>query len=142
MSQDWNINSAIALYNIDRWGSGYFSINDRGNVAILPTQNPAVAIDIMEVIDDARDRGLTFPMVIRFQDLLRHRVEVLNQAFQSAIAEFGYRNQYRGVFPIKVNQLREVVEEIVDAGLPYHFGIEAGSKPELLAALAETGKLH
>ena len=136
MSQDWNINSAVALYNIDRWGSGYFSINERGNVAILPTLNPAVSIDIMEVIDDARDRGLTFPMVIRFQDLLRHRVETLNLAFHSAIAEFGYRNQYRGVFPIKVNQLREVVEEIVDAGLPYHFGIEAGSKPELLAALA------
>ena len=136
MSHDWNIDSAISLYNIDRWGMGYFSINPRGHVAILPTQNPAVSIDIMEVIDDALDRGLSFPLVLRFQDLLRHRVESINQAFHSAIAEFGYKNQYRGVFPIKVNQLREVVEEIVDAGLPYHFGIEAGSKPELLAALA------
>ncbi|XHR28682.1 MAG: biosynthetic arginine decarboxylase [Chthoniobacteraceae bacterium] len=133
---DWNIDSAIELYNIDRWGTGYFSINQRGNVEILPTTDPATAIDIMEVIEDARDRGLTFPLVLRFQDLLRHRVETINLAFQSAIGEFGYKNNYRGVFPIKVNQLREVVEEIFDAGRPFHLGIEAGSKPELLAALA------
>ncbi len=133
---DWNIDSAIELYNIDRWGSGYFSINPRGHVEIQPTKKPETTIDIMEVIDDARDRGLTFPLVIRFQDLLQHRVETINLAFQSAITEFGYKNHYRGVFPIKVNQLREVVEEIVDAGRPYHLGIETGSKPELLAALA------
>ena len=136
MTPDWNIESAIELYNIDRWGTGYFSINSKGHVEILPTKNPAASIDIMEVIDDARDRGLTFPLVIRFQDLLQHRVETINQAFQSAIGEFGYRNHYRGVFPIKVNQLREVVEEIAEAGRPYHMGIEVGSKPELLAALA------
>ncbi|MEI6351947.1 MAG: biosynthetic arginine decarboxylase [Verrucomicrobiota bacterium] len=136
MTQDWNIDSAIALYNIDRWGTGYFSINQRGHVEILPTQSPTAAIDMMEVIEDAQDRGLTFPLVLRFQDLLRHRVETINTAFQSAITEFGYQNNYRGVFPIKVNQLREVVEEIVDAGASFHFGIEAGSKPELLAALA------
>jgi len=134
--QDWNTDAAIALYNIDRWSTGYFTINKRGNVEILPTQNPAQAVDIMEVIEDARDRGLTFPLVLRFQDLLRHRVETINHAFQSAITEFSYKNHYRGVFPIKVNQLREVVEEIVEAGKPFHFGIEAGSKPELLAALA------
>jgi len=136
MTPDWNIDSAIELYNIDRWGTGYFSINPHGHVEILPTKNPAATIDIMEVIDDARDRGLTFPLVIRFQDLLQHRVETINLAFQSAINEFGYKSQYRGVFPVKVNQLREVVEEIAEAGRPYHMGIEAGSKPELLAALA------
>ncbi|MEI8234273.1 MAG: biosynthetic arginine decarboxylase [Verrucomicrobiota bacterium] len=136
MTPDWSIDSAIELYNIDRWGTGYFSINQRGNVEILPTKNPATAIDIMEVIEDARDRGLTFPLVLRFQDLLQHRVETINLAFQSAINEFGYKNHYRGVFPIKVNQLREVVEEIAEAGRPFHLGIEAGSKPELLAALA------
>ena len=136
MTPDWTIDSAIELYNIDRWGTGYFSINQKGNVEILPTKNPAAAIDIMEVIGDARDRGLTFPLVIRFQDLLQHRVETINLAFQSAIGEFGYTNHYRGVFPIKVNQLREVVEEIAEAGRPFHLGIEAGSKPELLAALA------
>lgn len=136
MTEFWDIPSAISLYNIDRWGSGYFSINDKGNISVMPSKDEAKAIDLMEVIDDARSRGLTFPMVIRFQDLLRHRVETINKAFQDAIAGAGYKNVYKGVFPIKVNQLREVVEEIVDAGLPYHFGLEAGSKPELLAALA------
>ncbi len=136
MKSDWNTDAAISLYNIDRWSTGYFSINPKGNVAILPTRDPAVSVDIMEVIEDARDRGLTFPLVLRFQDLLRHRVESINHAFTDAIKEFCYKNVYRGVFPIKVNQLREVVEEIVEAGKPFHYGIEAGSKPELLAALA------
>jgi arginine decarboxylase len=136
MSETWDIQSAISLYNIDRWGTGYFTINQRGNIQILPTQSEATPIDIMEVIAGAQERGLTFPMVLRFQDLLRHRVETVNKAFMSAIAEAKYNNVYRGVFPIKVNQLREVVEEIIDAGKPFHFGVEAGSKPELIAALA------
>src|SRR5215210_2054272 len=131
----WNIQSAISLYNIDRWGTGYFSINERGNISILPTQT-GPSIDMMEVIADAKEQGLKFPLVLRFQDLLRHRVEKINKAFGDAITELGYQSVYRGVFPIKVNQLREVVEEIVDAGRPFHFGIEAGSKPELTAALA------
>ncbi|MEA3187688.1 MAG: arginine decarboxylase [Chthoniobacter sp.] len=135
MTQDWDISSAISLYNIDRWSTGYFSVNERGNIQILPQQN-GVSIDMMEVIADATEQGLRFPMVLRFQDLLRHRVETINKAFTAAIAEFGYGNVYRGVFPIKVNQLREVVEEIIDAGKPFHFGLEAGSKPELTAALA------
>ena len=136
MTESWDIQSAISLYNIDRWGTGYFTINPKGNVQILPTQNEETPIDIMELIVEAQDRGLTFPMVLRFQDLLRHRVETINKAFQSAITEANYQGVYRGVFPIKVNQLREVVEEIMDSGRPYHFGVEAGSKPELLAALA------
>jgi arginine decarboxylase len=136
MTPEWDIQSAISLYNIDRWGSGYFTINERGNISILPTQNPATPIDITDAMAEAKDRGLTFPLVIRFQDLLRHRVETINTAFDAAIREFGYQSVYRGVFPIKVNQLREVVEEIMDAGKPFHFGIEAGSKPELTAALA------
>src|SRR5262249_10572962 len=93
-------------------------------------------INILEIVNEARARGLSFPLVIRFQDLLRHRVESINLAFQYAINEFGYKGQYRGVFPIKVNQLREVIEEIVDAGQQFHFGLEAGSKAELVAALA------
>ena len=136
MTDSWDIQSAVSLYNIERWGMGYFSINGKGNIQILPTQNEATPIDIMELVAEAQERGLTFPMVLRFQDLLRHRVETINKAFQSAITEANYKNVYRGVFPIKVNQLREVVEEIMDAGKPYHFGIEAGSKPELIAALA------
>ncbi|MBV9488976.1 MAG: biosynthetic arginine decarboxylase, partial [Verrucomicrobia bacterium] len=136
MAETWDIPSAISLYNVDRWGSGYFTINRHGNVQVIPTQNEKLSVDLMEVIQEARDRKLTFPLVIRFQDLLRHRVETINKAFAAAIAEAGYRNVYRGVFPIKVNQLREVVEEIMDAGRPFHFGLEAGSKPELMAAVA------
>jgi arginine decarboxylase len=136
MSETWDIPSAIALYNIDRWGTGYFTINSIGNVQVIPTKTNGQVIDLMDVVNEARDRGMAFPLVIRFQDLLRHRVEEVNQAFRSAIAEANYQNVYKGVFPIKVNQLREVVEEIIDAGAPYHFGLEAGSKPELIAALA------
>jgi arginine decarboxylase len=88
------------------------------------------------VIEEAKGRGLKFPVLIRFQDILRDRVEAINQAFAASIAEFNYQNTYRGVFPIKVNQLREVVEEILDAGKPYQFGLEVGSKPELFAGLA------
>lgn len=133
---DWDVESAINTYNVDGWGSGYFTVNAAGNAEARPLQDGGGSIDILEVVNEARERGLGFPLVIRFQDLLRHRVVAINRAFQAAIGEFGYRNQYRGVFPIKVNQLREVIEEIVDAGQEFHFGLEAGSKPELIAALA------
>ena len=134
--KDWDVESAIATYNVDGWGGGYFTVNAEGNVVAKPLQENGGSITILEVVNEARSRGLSFPLVIRFQDLLRHRVESVNLAFQNAITEFGYRGQYRGVFPIKVNQLREVIEEIVDAGQQFHFGLEAGSKPELVAALA------
>ncbi|MFL6538857.1 MAG: arginine decarboxylase, partial [Chthoniobacterales bacterium] len=133
---EWDVDAAIATYNIDGWGAGYFTINAQGNVEARPAQENGGSIDILDVVNEARARGLAFPLVIRFQDLLKHRVESINRAFESAIGEFGYRNSYRGVFPIKVNQLREVIEEIAEAGLPFHFGLEAGSKPELVAALA------
>src|SRR6266446_534459 len=136
MKTEWDVESAIATYNVDRWGGGYFTINSSGNVEARPLQENGGSIDILEVVNEARSRGLGFPLVIRFQDLLRHRVESVNRAFETAMSEFGYRNEYRGVFPIKVNQLREVIEEIVDAGRQFHFGLEAGSKPELVAALA------
>jgi arginine decarboxylase len=136
MKTEWDVESAIATYNVEGWGRGYFTINASGNVEARPLQENGGCIDLLEVVNEARTRGLAFPLVIRFQDLLRHRVESVNRAFQTAMSEFGYRNEYRGVFPIKVNQLREVIEEIIDAGLQFHFGLEAGSKPELVAALA------
>jgi arginine decarboxylase len=136
MKNEWDVDTAIATYNVDGWGGGYFTVNATGNVVAQPLQQNGGSIDILEVVNEARNRGLSFPLVIRFQDLLRHRVETVNRAFQNAITEFGYKNEYRGVFPIKVNQLREVIEEIVDAGRQFHFGLEAGSKPELVAALA------
>jgi len=136
MKNDWDVDAAIATYNVDGWGGGYFTVNAEGNVVAKPLQENGGSINILEVVNEACARGLSFPLVIRFQDLLRHRVETVNRAFQDAITEFGYSGAYRGVFPIKVNQLREVIEEIVDAGQQYHFGLEAGSKPELVAALA------
>ena len=136
MKNEWDVEAAITTYNVDRWGGDYFTINEAGNVVARPLQEKGGAIDLLEVVNEARNRGLGFPLVIRFQDLLRHRVEAVNCAFQNAMTEFGYKNAYRGVFPIKVNQLREVIEEIVDAGEQFHFGLEAGSKPELVAALA------
>jgi arginine decarboxylase len=136
MKTEWDLESAIATYNVEGWGNGYFTVNSSGNVEAKPLQDHGGSIDLLEVVNEARARHLGFPLVIRFQDLLRHRVESINRVFQEAITEFGYRNEYRGVFPIKVNQLREVIEEIVDAGQPFHFGLEAGSKPELVAALA------
>jgi arginine decarboxylase len=133
---DWDLEAANATYNVEGWGTGYFSINADGNVVAKPLQENGGEIAILEVVNEARARGLPFPLVIRFQDLLRHRVESVNRAFENAITEFSYGGKYRGVFPIKVNQLREVIEEIVDAGRAFHFGLEAGSKPELVAALA------
>jgi arginine decarboxylase len=132
----WDIEAARALYNIQRWGAKYFDINDAGHVVAKPLQDAGAAVDITDVIEEARGRGLKFPLLIRFQDILRHRVEAINTAFRNSITEFNYQGKYRGVFPIKVNQLREVVEEILDAGKAWDFGLEVGSKPELFAGLA------
>ena len=140
-SQPWNIDSARNLYNIQRWGAKYFDINDAGHVVAKPLQDAGAGVDITDVIEEAKGRGLKFPLLIRFQDILRHRVEAINKAFQSSIAEFNFQGKYRGVFPIKVNQLREVVEEILDAGKPFNFGLEVGSKPELFAGLALQNQL-
>src|SRR6266516_4788637 len=135
-SSAWDIPAARNLYNIQRWGAKYFDINDAGRVVATPLQEAGASVELMDVIEEARGRGLKFPLLIRFQDIVRHRVEAINQAFRNSIKEFSYQGQYRGVFPIKVNQLREVVEEILDAGKPYNFGLEVGSKPELFAGLA------
>jgi len=132
----WDIQSARNLYSIQRWGAKYFDINDAGHVVATPLQEAGATVDINDVIEEAKARGLKFPLLIRFQDILRHRVDSINAAFRNSIKEFNYQGQYRGVFPIKVNQLREVVEEILDAGKQYNFGLEVGSKPELFAGLA------
>ncbi len=133
--EPWTIQSARLLYNIDRWGAGYFDVNDQGHVVARPLQN-GVDVDTTIVVEEAKARGLKLPLLIRFQDILRHRVTAINEAFRASIVEFGYKGAYRGVFPIKVNQLREVVEEILEAGKPYHFGLEVGSKPELFVGMA------
>ncbi|MDB6018304.1 MAG: speA [Pedosphaera sp.] len=134
--QPWDVQAARGVYNIQRWGAKYFDINEAGRVVATPLQEAGASVDINDVIEEAKARGLRFPLLIRFQDILRHRVESINLAFRNSIAEFNYQGSYRGVFPIKVNQLREVVEEILDAGKPFNFGLEVGSKPELFAGLA------
>ncbi len=132
----WTAQDSISLYNIDRWGSGYFAVNDQGFLTVHPDQDKNTAINLHDVIQAARERNLPTPLLVRFQDILRHRVHEINEAFRRSIREFNYQGSYYGVFPIKVNQLREVAEEIINAGIPYHFGLEVGSKPELFAALA------
>jgi arginine decarboxylase len=134
-ASSWSAAKSEEHYGFKRWGSGHFGVDDSGFVNVQPLADGR-CIRIMDVIDEALAMGLKAPMVIRFQDLLRHRVNKINDAFRKAIKEEEYEGDYRGVFPIKVNQLREVVDEIVAAGKAYSYGIEAGSKPELMLALA------
>ena len=136
VADEWSVADANETYNIERWGADHFSINKRGHIQVNPMPGQATRIDLMEIVAEARERGLSFPLTVRFQDLLKYRLQAICNAFETAIAEMTYKGTYRGVFPIKVNQLREVVEEIIEASAPYHFGLEAGSKPELFAALA------
>ncbi|MCS6899280.1 MAG: biosynthetic arginine decarboxylase, partial [Myxococcales bacterium] len=136
-SEPWTTADAKKLYLIDRWGSGYFDVDAQGRIVVAPLQARGGKIALTDVVEAAlKEEGLKLPLIIRLQDMLHHRVRVLNEAFNRAIAENKFRGSYRGVFPIKVNQLREVVEEILDAGRPFHYGLEVGSKPEMYAALA------
>jgi arginine decarboxylase len=134
-ASSWSAAQSEDHYGFKRWGSGHFSVDPEGFVNVQPLADGR-SIRIMDVVDEALQMGLRAPMVIRFQDLLRHRVVQLNAVFNKAIKEEGYKGNYRGVFPIKVNQLREVVDEILAAGKEYNYGLEAGSKPELMIALA------
>lgn len=132
----WKIQDSLETYGCRHWGKGYFSINDRGHVTVHPTKLPEQAIDLKELVDQLQTRGIQLPILLRFTDILRHRLGEIQEAFQNAIREFDYKGNYVCVYPIKVNQQRQVVEEILDFGKPFQFGLEAGSKPELLAVLA------
>jgi arginine decarboxylase len=134
-SSSWSAALSEDHYGFKRWGSGHFNVAADGFVNVQPLADGR-AIRIMDVVEEAQQMGLRAPMVIRFQDLLRHRVVQLNETFNKAIKEEGYKGSYRGVFPIKVNQLREVVDEILAAGKDFNYGLEAGSKPELMIAMA------
>jgi arginine decarboxylase len=137
-SQAWTIEDALELYNVPAWSSGYFSINAAGHVVVRPDTTAAHEIDLLEVVQGLQERDLTAPVVIRFSDILAHRLRHLHAAFNRAIAENDYRNRYTAVYPIKVNQQRLVVEEVFRYGKEFGFGLEAGSKPELLAIMAMT----
>lgn len=132
----WTIKDSLELYNVSGWGRDFFSINEAGNVTVTPAGPASTKIDLKELVDDLRSRGLNLPVLIRFSDILRTRVDQLFGAFQQAIVENEFKGSFRGVYPLKVNQQRQVVEELMQHGRPYHLGVEAGSKPELLVALA------
>ncbi len=132
----WTIRDSAELYGIRSWGAGFFGINLAGHVEVRPRADSSASVDLIDLVRDLQRRGLRTPLLVRFSDILRTRIEMLAGTFREAMAEYDYRGRYRGVYPIKVNQQRHVVEEIVEFGAPFAIGLEAGSKPELLIALA------
>ncbi len=132
----WSPDKSAQLYQIQGWGSDYFSVNDLGHVVVRPDPRQELAVDLFELVGDLTVRGIELPLLIRFTDIVADRIRRINECFRRAIGEYEYPGTYRGVFPVKVNQQRHLIEEIVEAGRPWQFGLEAGSKPELLIALA------
>jgi arginine decarboxylase len=135
-AERWTVTDASELYDVARWGKGYFSVGPQGHILVHPTKEPARTIDLKELVDTLLLRGISMPILIRFAEILKHRLQDIHEAFQGAIAEHGYQGGYCCAYPIKVNQQRQVVEEVFQFGRPFKFGLEAGSKPELLAVLA------
>jgi len=134
----WKVEDSSQLYQVEAWGSGYFGVNDAGHVVVRPDQQPGREIDLLDVVEGLKARDFTAPVVIRFSDIIAHRLKSLNDAFAAAIAENDYQNRYAAVFPIKVNQQRLVVEEVYRSGREFGFGLEVGSKPELLVVMSLT----
>src|SRR5687768_7280536 len=135
-TRTWSVHDASELYEVSRWGNGYFAVNQSGHLEVHPNKDPQRAIDLKQLIDRLQLRGIGLPVLVRFTDILKHRLGEIYGAFQSAIGQNQYQGRYSCVYPIKVNQQRQVVEEVLNFGKPYHFGLEAGSKPELLAVVA------
>src|SRR5436305_2294129 len=135
-TERWTPQVASDLYDVASWGKGYFSVGENGNDRIHPEKDPARSIDLKELVDTLVLRGIDLPILVRFADILKHRLGELHAAFQTAIADHKYQGKYCCVYPIKVNQQRQVVEEVLEFGKPYQFGLEAGSKPELMAVMA------
>ena len=135
--QPWSVAKSRELYQVHGWGAPYFGINEAGHVEVRPDPDQDRGIDLHDLTEQLSERGLELPLLIRFPDILRHRIKLINECFARAVENYEYKGVYRGVFPIKVNQTRHLVREIVDAGRPWRYGLEAGSKPELLIALAE-----
>ncbi len=134
----WSAQQSREVYGVERWGDGYFNISDGGDVLVSPSRDPNKSINLKELVDRIRQRGLELPVLLRFNGILADRLSRMHQCFQQAVDEHGYQNKYRCVFPIKVNQQREVIQQIIRHGREYGFGVEAGSKPELLAVVAMT----
>ncbi len=134
----WTVADALDTYSVRNWGKGYFGISPQGHVTVHPDKQPDRSIDLKELVDQLTGRGIQLPILLRFTDVLRHRIGEIAEAFATARTEFGYQGGYSCVYPIKVNQQRHVVEEVLACGRPHGFGLEAGSKPELMAVLAVT----
>jgi arginine decarboxylase len=134
--ENWSVADSTDLYEVARWGNGYFSIADNGNLLVHPDRNPKRHVDLKELIDRLQVRGIDLPILLRFGEILQHRLQEIHQAFSSSMKESSYQGDYCCIYPIKVNQQRQVVEEVLRFGRPYQFGLEAGSKPELLAVIA------
>ena len=135
-TERWSTQDASELYDVASWGKGYFSVGEDGQLLVHPEKEPARSIDLKQLIDTLVLRGISLPILIRFAEILKHRLGELHDAFDVAIREHKYNGGYCCVYPIKVNQQRQVVEEVLEFGKPYKFGLEAGSKPELLAVMA------
>ncbi|MGB4700643.1 MAG: arginine decarboxylase, partial [Parasynechococcus sp.] len=134
--EGWSIQNSTELYGLERWGDPYFSINARGHISVQPQGERGGSLDLHDLVQELRSRNLSLPLLIRFDDILEDRLERLHSAFERAIAQYGYKGRYQGVFPVKCNQQRHVVEELVSCGKRWNFGLEAGSKAELLIALS------
>ncbi|MCZ7357865.1 MAG: biosynthetic arginine decarboxylase [Candidatus Methanoperedens sp.] len=132
----WKIEDAIDLYGIERWGNGYFSFNKNGNLIVRPTKKDAETVDLKNVVESLTTKKIKFPILLRFPQILEGQIKELNGAFSNSISEFKYNSSYQGVFPMKVNQRKEVIEEIVKSGKKFNMGLEVGTKAELLAALS------
>ena len=132
----WTIEDSEELYRIQGWGEPYFSINAAGHVTVSPKGDRGGSLDLFELVESLKQRNLDLPLLIRFSDILEDRIERLNACFAKAIARYNYPGSYRGVFPVKCNQQRHLIEDLVRFGRPHQFGLEAGSKPELMIALA------
>ena len=133
----WSVARSAELYQVRGWGEPYFAINERGTVEVTPDpEKPNRKIDLHELVQDLEARGLDLPLLIRFSDILKDRIRRLNECFLKSIKEYEYPGTYRGVFPVKVNQQKHLIDEVVEFGQPYSYGLEAGSKPELLIALS------
>ena len=132
----WTPGDSCSLYGLDQWGDPYFSVNARGHVMVQPRGDRGGSLDLVELVQGLQNRDLSLPLLIRFDDILDDRLERLHSAFERAIAQYGYSGHYQGVFPVKCNQQRHVVEQLVESGRRWHFGLEAGSKAELLIALS------
>ncbi len=134
--KSWTIEDSEKLYRIQGWGEPYFSINAAGHVTVSPKGDRGGSLDLCELVESLKQRNLALPLLIRFSDILEDRIDRLNSCFARAIARYNYKNVYRGVFPVKCNQHRQLIQDLVRFGKPHHFGLEAGSKPELMIALA------